>query len=77
MVADKRMGAFDVRHKMFNPLWSRLLVAGLTCGLALVELANGNPFWAILFGAAGIHLVYQFFVVWTPVETKPEEDRDG
>lgn len=60
------MRFFDVQTPMFKPLWLRLLIVVLACGWAVFELLGGNVLWAILFGAAGAYLGYQFFVVFDP-----------
>jgi len=58
--------AFDVQSPIFRPLWLRAVIVVVLIGWALVELSGGAVFWAILFGAAGIYLGYQFFVVFDP-----------
>ena len=60
------MRFFDVQTPMFKPLWLRLLIVVLVGGWTVFELLGGNVFWGILFGAAGVYLGYQFFVVFDP-----------
>ena len=61
--------AFDVKHPFFRPLWRRIVVVTGCIAWALVELlSTGSPFWAILFGAAGLWCAYQFFVVFDPAD---------
>ena len=60
------MKFFDLRHPFFNPLWRRVLTTAITSGWTLVELAGGNPGWAILFGAIAVMCIYQFFFAWEP-----------
>ncbi len=62
----RRRNYFDVQSPVFRPLWLRGAIVALCLGWALFELAGGNVFWAILFGAAGIYLFHQFFVVFDP-----------
>lgn len=59
-------GLFDVQSPIFRPLWLRVLITGICAIWTVVELRGGNPFWAILFGAAALYLAYQFFVVFDP-----------
>ena len=66
------MNFFDVQKPMFRPLWLRLVIVVFCDGWALFELWGGSVFWAILFGAAGAYLTYQFFVVFDP-----DKKRDG
>ena len=56
-------------------MWRRVLVVGFCLIWALFELASGAAFWAMLFGAAGIYLAYQFFIVFDP--DKNERTPDG
>ena len=62
---------FDVQLPALQPLWLRVAIVTVALGWALFELSNGNVFWSVLFGAAGLYLAYQFFVVWDPKD--PEE----
>ena len=64
----------DVQTPFFRPLWRRVLVTALCLGWAVIELASGAVFWAILFGAAGIHLAWQFFMVFDPPSKKDDEE---
>lgn len=57
-------GFLDLRHPWFRPLWRRVLVVAICLGWAAFELAGGAPFWAILFGAAGLYAAWSFFVAW-------------
>lgn len=56
----------DPNSPFFKALWVRVLCVTLPLIWAGVELYNGNPFWAILFGAAGLYLGYQLFVQRDP-----------
>jgi hypothetical protein len=40
-----------------------------------VELSTGAYGWAALFGAAGLYLLYEFFVVYDPANFRDREDR--
>jgi hypothetical protein len=66
------MKFFDVQHPFFIPLWRRIVVVALCLGWAGFEFATAQPFWGILFGAAGLYCAYQFFVVFDP----PAPDAD-
>ncbi len=58
---------FDVQHPMFRPLWLRVVIVAVALGWALFELLVAqSPFWAILFGAAGAFLAYEFFIAFDP-----------
>lgn len=67
---------FEVRHPIFRPLWRRVAVTALCVIWAAFEWSNGNTFWAILFGACGVHLLWQFFIRFDPAdyEEKPKSD---
>ena len=74
---DKRKTSlFDVRHPFFRPLWRRAVVTGFCLGWALFELSNDSMFWAILFGASGVHLFIQFFVKFEPADYEPAKEKD-
>lgn len=56
------MRLLDPDHPMFRRAWVRwatVLVPGLW---ALMELASGNPGWAILFGAAAAYAAWELFL---------------
>lgn len=57
---------FDLDHPFFRPLWIRIAVVALSLGWAVFELADGSPFWAMLFGALGVYAAYRFFVTFNP-----------
>ncbi len=52
----------DPNAPFFRPLWVRILCVILPLIWAGVELYNGSPVWAILFGAAGIYLAVELFI---------------
>lgn len=52
----------DPNAPFFRPLWVRILCVVLPLAWAGFELSMGSPFWAILFGAAGLYLAFQLFV---------------
>jgi len=60
----RRAGMFEVQVPFFLPLWRRVAVVLVTLGWTAVEATAGSPFWAVLFGAAGIWCAYAFFVAW-------------
>ena len=61
------MKFLDVRTPFFRPLWRRVATTALCLGWAAFELATGSVFWAMLFGAVGLHLFWQFFVIFDSV----------
>ena len=61
-----RRNWLDVQSPLFQPIWLRVLIAGFCLIWSLVEFRGGAVFWGFLFGAAGLYLTYQFFVVWNP-----------
>lgn len=66
-------GLFNVQHPFFIPLWRRVAITAITLIWAVVELSNGQPIWACIFGAAGLYLAYQFFVVFDPDQNEKDE----
>jgi hypothetical protein len=65
---------FKLRVPFFLPLKTRAWTTGITLAWALFELAMGNPGWALLFGATGAYLAYEFFVVFDPENYKDKDD---
>lgn len=58
------MLGFD--HPFFRPLWRRIALTAVTLGWAAFELATGNPFWAILFGALGAAALWGLLIAYDP-----------
>ena len=67
------MSLFDVQTPFFRPLWRRIAATAVCLAWAAVELATGGMMWAMLFGAAGIYLAWQFFVVFRPPPDNGED----
>ena len=63
------MNFLDVQTPFFRPLWRRVVVTVVCLAWAAMEISTGAVFWAILFGAAGLYLAWQFFVVFNPPES--------
>lgn len=68
---------FDVRHHWFRPLWVRILLVALILFWTGAEFLRGAHFWALLFGAAGLHLINQFFIVFDPKEYARKDPAGG
>jgi hypothetical protein len=64
---------FGFDHPFFRPLWRRIVVVGLTLGWAAFELATGNPFWAILFGALGAAALWGLLINYSPPGSSKED----
>lgn len=65
----------DASHPFFRPLWLRVLVVGVTCGWALVEVVTGSPGWAIIFGAMGAMALWKLLIAYAPAAPE-QEDRE-
>lgn len=68
------MKFFDLRVPFFLPLWRRILTVASSGGWAVFELANGNPGWAAIFGAASAFCAYEFFIVFDPENFKGDKE---
>ncbi len=64
----------DPQDPFYRPLWLRVAIVAACLGWAVFELLSGGPFWAMLFGAAGLYAAYQFFVVFDPQD--PDERKE-
>jgi hypothetical protein len=49
----------DPTDPFFAPLWRRVVIVGLCLGWALVEVLNGSPGWALMFGAVGAYAAFK------------------
>ena len=67
----ERPGPFDLQVPFFDPLWRRVVTAGLPLAWAGFELLTGSVGWALIFAAAGLYAAWQFFVIWD--QKRPEE----
>ncbi|MCZ0960063.1 hypothetical protein [Paracoccus benzoatiresistens] len=52
----------DPNAPFFRQLWVRVACVATPLIWAGVELYTGNPFWALLSGAAGLYLAFELFV---------------
>lgn len=68
------MSFLDVRTPFFRPLWRRVVATAVCLVWAMVELATGSVTWAILFGASGLYLCWQFFLVSDPATDDGDDD---
>ncbi|MBL4811926.1 MAG: hypothetical protein JKX69_06095 [Rhodobacteraceae bacterium] len=58
------MEVFDLQTPFFLPLRRRIAAIVLSLGWAGMEISHEAFYWAACFGAAGLWMVYQFFVIW-------------
>ncbi len=71
-------GFFDLAVPFFLPMWRRVVTAGLPLLWAMVEFANGAPFWALLFVALGGIAIWKFVTAdWAAVAAEAEKDAKG
>lgn len=61
---------FDLDDDFYRPVWVRIAITLASIGWGLVELANGNIFWATLFIGIGLYVGYRFFVTFNPKNTE-------
>lgn len=48
----------DPNHPMFRRAWVRWVTTLAPLGWGVFEFSLGNPFWGVLFGAAGAYAGY-------------------
>ncbi|MEM8554482.1 MAG: hypothetical protein AAGF71_06590 [Pseudomonadota bacterium] len=58
------MAGLNVRVPFFRPLWRRVAVTAACFAWAVVETVWGHWAWAILMGAIGGYLTWEFFVAF-------------
>ena len=64
----------ETDHPMFQPLWVRVLIVGLTTAWTFFEFYTGSPFWGVLFGALAAYAGWNFFVTFEPMTNKEGSD---
>lgn len=75
-----RPGFFDLAVPFFLPVWRRVLTVVVPLLWALVELSNGQTFWALVFAAMGGIALWKFATAdWEAVAARAADDarRDG
>ena len=65
---------FNLRHPFFRPPWRRAVTTAVLGGWSLFEFSTGSGGWAVMFGAAAVYCIYEFYVVFDPANY---EERDG
>ncbi|EBA10937.1 hypothetical protein [Roseobacter sp. CCS2] len=69
---------FDLAVPFFLPVWRRVLTAVVPILWAMVELANGQAFWALIFFALGVTAIWKFYTAdWAAVAAQAEKDARG
>lgn len=68
---------FNVAHPFLRPAWRRALAVAATLGWTAIEALNGAWFWAVLFGAAGLWLLYSYFIAFDPADYERPGKGDG
>ncbi len=54
---------FDLENPFFAPTWIRVCVVAITALWGMVELANGETFWAaVILGVSGF-CTWRFYVI--------------
>lgn len=73
---DKKYGFFDLRHPFYKPLSYRIAIVAACLGWAVVEfLVLKQPFWGLLFGAAGLYTGWGFFIAWDRITAYDNEKK--
>jgi len=57
------MKLLDLNHPFFKPVWMRVAVVAVCFGWGLVEFANGNGLWGVLFVGLAVICGYRFSVI--------------
>ena len=70
----ERKRLFEVRHPFFRPFWRRALFTGIILGWTVFEFTSNSKVWALIFFAAGVYLVMQWFVFFDPAEYEEKKD---
>lgn len=65
------MKFLDSNHPMFQKLWVRIVTVVAPSVSGVVELANGQIGWAILFLAAAGYALYELFYMFEKNKPRP------
>jgi len=65
-----------MRAEFFRPIWRRIAVVMICFCWAVLELASGAPYWALVFGAFGATAIWQFFLSGWPENHAEEIQND-
>lgn len=71
------MQLIDPNHPTYRPLWVRLLIVAVCFGWAAVEIFTGDPFWAVLAGAAGAYAAYMLLITFNPTPPADKSESPG
>lgn len=52
----------DRNHPMFRRFWVRGLTVAFPLVWGAVEFWHAQPFWGLIFGAAGVYALYELFL---------------
>jgi hypothetical protein len=58
----------DPAHPFFRVAWRRWATAVVPGIWAVMELYNGQPFWALIFGAAAAYAAWVLIITWVEPE---------
>jgi hypothetical protein len=58
----------ESEHPFFRPLWRRVAVVAVCVAWAVLEFATGTPFWGVIALGFTAYGVWQFFILYKPVE---------
>ncbi len=56
--------ALDLRHPFFRPVWRRVVLVSVLVFWTVIEITQGNPFWAVLVGGICAYASYVFFLAF-------------
>lgn len=62
------MKLIDPAHPFFRVAWRRWATALVPAAWAAFEIYRGDPFWAVIFGAAAAYAAWVLIVNWTEPE---------
>ncbi|WP_424973972.1 hypothetical protein [Dinoroseobacter sp. S124A] len=57
----RRKAVLELRVPFFRPMWRRVATVIVIALWTGVEIAMGNPYWALLAGGIGVYSAYVFF----------------
>ena len=69
----------DHENPFFRPLWRRVAIVVICVAWAIFEFVTGAPFWGTIAGGFAAYAVWQFFILYKPVDpaaAQPPETKE-
>ncbi|MBI1416445.1 MAG: hypothetical protein GC146_04405 [Limimaricola sp.] len=73
-MSEPRRSFWSVAHPFFRPAWRRAVAVIIVLGQAALEFSHKAGFWGVIFLAAGLYLLWAFFLAFDPADYERKEE---